>query len=130
MDRMKELGMDAGADKLPRHVAIIMDGNGRWAQKRHLPRTPGHIEGELRVEEVVKHASDAGIEVVTIYAFSTENWSRPQDEVSMLMKLFISALGQKAKELHAKKVRIKFIGRRQGVGADVLKAVDDAEGLT
>lgn len=120
--------MDAG--KLPKHVAIIMDGNGRWAQRQFLPRTQGHVEGVLRVEEAVKHASDSGIQVLTIYAFSTENWSRPPDEVTMLMRLFISALTQKAKELHAKGVRIKFIGRRQDVGADVLKAVDNAEAMT
>jgi undecaprenyl diphosphate synthase len=117
-------------DKLPKHIAIIMDGNGRWAQKRHLPRTQGHVEGVKRVEEIVAAARKAGIEVLTIYAFSTENWSRPQDEVSMLMRTFIAVLGQKAKELRANGVRIRFIGRREGVPDAVLKAMDDAAALT
>ena len=117
-------------DHLPKHVAIIMDGNGRWAQKKHYPRTQGHIEGTKRVEEIIAAACKAGIEVLTLYAFSTENWSRPQDEVSVLMRLFIKVLGQKSRELHANGIRIRFIGRRQGVPADVLQAMDAAAALT
>jgi undecaprenyl diphosphate synthase len=117
-------------DKLPKHVAIIMDGNGRWAQSRHLPRTQGHIEGVKRVEEVVAEARKIGIEVLTVYAFSTENWSRPQDEVSMLMRTFIAVLSQKAKDLRANGIKIRFIGRREGIPAEVLKAMDDATALT
>ncbi len=115
---------------VPTHVAIIMDGNGRWAQARHLTRTQGHIEGVKRVEEIVSAAVKAGVKVLTIYAFSTENWSRPQDEVSMLMRTLVSVLGQKAKDLHANGVRIRFIGRREGVPEFVLKAVQQAESLT
>jgi len=110
----------------PRHVAIIMDGNGRWAKARGMSRTQGHLEGVKRVEEVIKAARDRKIEFLTIYAFSTENWSRPQDEVSVIMRTFIMVLGQKAKELERKGVRINFIGRRQGVPPDVLKAMDEA----
>jgi undecaprenyl diphosphate synthase len=103
-----------------------MDGNGRWAKARGMSRTQGHLEGVKRVEEIVKAAREMGIEFLTIYAFSTENWSRPQDEVSMIMRTFISVLGQKAKELQANGVRINFIGRRQGVPQEVLKAMDEA----
>jgi undecaprenyl diphosphate synthase len=117
-------------EKLPRHVAIIMDGNGRWAKARGLVRTQGHVEGVKRVEEIIKAARKIGIEYLTIYAFSTENWSRPQDEVSMLMRTFIAVLSQKAKELNANGVKINFIGRRQGVPQEVLKAMDGARDLT
>ena len=117
-------------DQLPRHVAIIMDGNGRWAKARGMSRTQGHLEGVKRVEEIIKAACDMGIEYLTVYAFSTENWSRPQDEVSMIMRTFIMVLGQKAKELKKKGVRINFIGRRQGVPAEVLKAIDEVALLT
>jgi undecaprenyl diphosphate synthase len=113
-------------DQLPCHVAIIMDGNGRWAQARGMNRTQGHLEGVKRVEEIIKAARNRGIKFLTIYAFSTENWSRPQDEVSMIMRTFIMVLGQKSKELGKNGVRINFIGRRQGVPAEVLKAMDEA----
>jgi undecaprenyl diphosphate synthase len=122
------LNMDK--DLLPQHVAIIMDGNGRWAKARGMSRTQGHLEGVKRVEEVIKAACDIGIEFLTIYAFSTENWCRPQDEVSMIMRTFILVLGQKAKELAKKGVRINFIGRRQGIPTEVLKAMDEAAQVT
>jgi undecaprenyl diphosphate synthase len=117
-------------DQLPRHVAIIMDGNGRWAKARGMSRTQGHLEGVKRVEEIIKFARDIGIKFLTIYAFSTENWSRPQDEVSMIMRTFIMVLGQKAKELDKKGVHIDFIGRRQGIPQEVLNAMDQAALLT
>ncbi len=117
-------------DQLPRHVAIIMDGNGRWAKARGMSRTQGHLEGVKRVEEIIKSARDIGIKFLTIYAFSTENWSRPQDEVSMIMRTFIMVLGQKARELSEKGVRINFIGRRQGVPTEVLNAMDEAARVT
>ncbi len=117
-------------DRLPVHVAIIMDGNGRWAKARGMNRTQGHMEGVKRVEEIIKAARDAGIKYLTVYAFSTENWSRPQDEVSMIMRTFILVLGQKAKALAANGVGIRFIGRRQGIPAPVLKAMDDASEIT
>jgi len=117
-------------NQLPRHVAIIMDGNGRWAQARGMSRTQGHLEGVKRVEEIIKAARDIGIKFLTIYAFSTENWSRPQDEVSMIMRTFILVLGQKARELGKNGVRINFIGRRQGMPAEVLNAMDEAARVT
>jgi len=116
-------------DQLPQHVAIIMDGNGRWAQARGMSRTQGHLEGVKRVEEIIKTARDTGIKFLTIYAFSTENWNRPQDEVSMIMRTFIMVLGQKAKELAESGVRIHFIGRRPGVPTEVLAAMDQASNL-
>jgi len=117
-------------DQLPCHIAIIMDGNGRWAQARGMSRTQGHLEGVKRVEEIIKAARDIGIKFLTIYAFSTENWSRPQDEVSMIMRTFILVLGQKARELGKNGVRINFIGRRQGMPAEVLNAMDEAARVT
>ena len=95
-----------------------------------MSRTQGHLEGVKRVEEIIKVAHDMGIRFLTIYAFSTENWSRPQDEVSMIMRTFIMVLGQKAKELAKKGVRINFIGRRHGVPKEVLKAMDEAALVT
>jgi undecaprenyl diphosphate synthase len=115
---------------LPQHVAIIMDGNGRWAKARNMPRTQGHLEGVKRVEEIIRSARKIGIAHLTIYAFSTENWTRPEDEVSMLMRTFIAVLGHKTKELKANGVRIVFIGRRQGVPTEVLKAIDEAMAAT
>ena len=85
-----------------------MDGNGRWAKQHQLARTQGHAEGVKRVEEIVSYARHIGIEVLTLFAFSTENWSRPAEEVSVLMRLFINALGQKAKELRANGINIRF----------------------
>ncbi len=116
--------------KLPAHVAIIMDGNGRWAKAHHLSRSQGHLEGVKRVEEIILEASNCGIKVLSLYAFSTENWSRPQDEVSLLMRTLIKVLGQKSKTLHHKGVKIQFIGRRQGVPSGVLKTFDQASNLT
>ena len=117
-------------DQLPRHVAIIMDGNGRWAKARGMGRTQGHMEGVKRVEEIIKTARDRGVKFLTIYAFSTENWSRPQDEVSMIMRTFIMVLGQKAKWLGSNGVRIHFIGRRHEVPPEVLEAMDEAARVT
>ena len=79
-------------DRMPKHIAIIMDGNGRWAKEKHLPRTQGHQEGVKRVDELITAANRMGIKVLTLFTFSTENWSRPDSEVTMLMKTLISVL--------------------------------------
>ncbi|HOW34910.1 MAG TPA: isoprenyl transferase [Candidatus Omnitrophota bacterium] len=121
---MKEL------NSLPVHVAIIMDGNGRWARQRRLLRTQGHLEGVKRVEEVIKSASDMGIKVLTLFTFSTENWNRPKDEVSILMKTLISVLNKKARELNRANIRLQSIGRREGVPTEVLKTIDAVRKLT
>jgi undecaprenyl diphosphate synthase len=113
-------------DQVPRHVAIIMDGNGRWAKSRGLSRTQGHVEGVKRVEEIIKAAHEMGVRFLTIYAFSTENWSRPEVEVSMIMNTLIFVLGQKAKEFGKNGIRIHFLGRRQGMPKEVLNAMDKA----
>lgn len=97
-------------NKLPRHIAIIMDGNGRWAKKRFLPRTAGHKEGVERVKEIVKACGSLGIEYLTLYAFSTENWARPKDEVDTLMKLLVEYLRKELDTLHKNNVKIIVLG--------------------
>ena len=103
------------ADKLPRHVAMIMDGNGRWALSRGLPRLAGHKAGTENLRRVIRATAEFGVKYLTIYAFSTENWNRPSNEVSLLMKLFISVLSEKANNLHKKGIRIQFIGRQKNI---------------
>jgi undecaprenyl diphosphate synthase len=115
---------------IPQHVAIIMDGNGRWAKARKLPRTQGHLEGVKRVEELIEIAIKAGVKVLTIFTFSTENWNRPENEVSMLMHTLLMVLSQKVKKLHESGVCIKFIGRKQGVPEAILKGFDETAKLT
>lgn len=96
---------------IPKHVAIIMDGNGRWAKERGLPRTEGHRRGADSVKEVIETCGEIGVEYVTLYAFSTENWKRPKSEVDSLMKMLERFLKQKTKELQSKNVRLQAIGR-------------------
>ncbi|MDR3587563.1 MAG: isoprenyl transferase [Desulfosporosinus sp.] len=98
-------------DRLPRHIAIIMDGNGRWAQKRALPRSMGHRAGVEALRKIVKACSNLGIEVLTVYAFSTENWKRPKDEVGVLMTLLTEYLRKELQELHQNNVLIRTMGR-------------------
>lgn len=95
---------------VPRHVAIIMDGNGRWATKRFLPRIAGHVKGVEAVRGVVKACIVRGIEYLTLFAFSSENWRRPQEEVSLLMRLFITALEREVSKMHANGIRLKVVG--------------------
>ena len=118
------------SSKLPKHIAIIMDGNGRWAESRRLPRTQGHIEGVKRVDEIIKVSRRIGIKAITLYTFSTENWLRPEGEVSMLMKIFMTVLSQKVKTLMQLDTKVQFIGRRQGIPAEVLKGMDEAAQAT
>lgn len=95
---------------LPRHIAIIMDGNGRWAKKRGLPRAMGHRAGVEAIRDIVKTCSNLGVEVLTVYAFSTENWRRPREEVSILMRLLTEYLRRELKELHENSVKIMTMG--------------------
>lgn len=97
--------------EIPQHIAIIMDGNGRWAQKRGLPRTMGHRAGVEALREVIKTCDEIGVQYLTLYAFSTENWKRPKEEVNVLMALLQEYLKREIDELHEKNVRIKFLGR-------------------
>jgi len=98
-------------EKIPRHVALIMDGNGRWAQERGLPRIEGHKEGAQSVRAVLRAAAQAGVEFITVYAFSTENWKRPPQEVDGLMKLLVSSLNAYEQELHDNKIRLRIMGQ-------------------
>lgn len=115
---------------LPRHIAIIMDGNGRWAKKRMLPRTMGHRAGMNALEEVVRACNDLGIKVLTIYAFSTENWKRPLEEVSFLMQLLLEYLKKKLYELHEENVQIRLLGDSSGIPERQREAIAQAIALT
>jgi undecaprenyl diphosphate synthase len=95
---------------VPRHVAIIMDGNGRWATKRLLPRVAGHVKGVEAVRNVVEACVERGIEYLTLFAFSSENWRRPEEEVSLLMRLFVTALEREVSKMHANDIRLKVVG--------------------
>ncbi|SDY84245.1 undecaprenyl diphosphate synthase [Proteiniborus ethanoligenes] len=97
-------------DRLPKHVAIIMDGNGRWAKNRFLPRTAGHREGVERVKEIVEVSGNLGIEFLTLFAFSTENWTRPKEEINVLMKLLVEYLRKELNTLHDNNVKINILG--------------------
>lgn len=121
--------VDIGFDKnglIPNHVAIIMDGNGRWAQKRHLPRVAGHKEGMNTVKTVALHAKKLGIKVLSLYAFSTENWKRPSDEVSFLMKLPIDFFGTFIPQLNENNIRVITTGLIDKLPEATQKAVNDA----
>ena len=120
-------GDDAG---VPRHVAIIMDGNGRWAQARGLPRTEGHRKGMEAVRRIIRHASDRGVDQLTLYSFSSENWRRPAEEVGFLMGLLKFFIRRDLAELHAENVRVRVIGEREGLSADIAGLLDEAEALT
>jgi undecaprenyl diphosphate synthase len=115
---------------LPRHVAIIMDGNGRWARKRHLPREAGHVAGVSAVRGIVRAASDIGLQNLTLYAFSSENWKRPIAEVGALMGLFRAYFKSDLDELVARGVRVRVIGNRSRVANDIHAMIEDAERRT
>lgn len=115
---------------LPRHVAIIMDGNGRWAKKRHLPRQAGHVAGVSAVREVVRQACDIGLENLTLYAFSSENWKRPPTEVGALMGLFRLYFQKDVDELIERGVHMRIIGSRSRVADDIRGMIEDSETRT
>jgi undecaprenyl diphosphate synthase len=115
---------------VPRHIAIIMDGNGRWARKRAMPRTYGHKQGAETVKTVVRAASELGVKYLTLYGFSTENWSRPAEEVGELMSLMRHYIRGNIAELHENGVRLKIIGERWRLAKDVLETVENAEAMT
>ena len=115
---------------VPEHVAIIMDGNGRWANQRGLPRTMGHRKGVEAVREVVRAAGDCGVRFLTLFAFSSENWRRPETEVSDLMGLLRAFIRRDLAELHRENVRIRVIGDRQNLRSDILPLLLEAEETT
>ncbi len=118
-------------DRMPAHVAIVMDGNGRWAQQRGLKRTEGHAAGEEALFDTVEGALDIGLTNMTVFAFSTENWRRPLDEVRFLMNFNERLLMERREELHEQGVRVRFIGRRGGrVPGRVRRRIEETEALT
>jgi len=115
---------------IPKHIAIIMDGNGRWAQNRHLPRFVGHREGAKRIKAIIEHAGNIGVKYLSVYAFSTENWKRPQKEVDALMDIFQKYLKAEAKNMLRDNIRLIVTGRKEGVSPKLLKAISEVEELT
>ncbi len=113
-----------------RYLAIIMDGNGRWAQGRGLPVAAGHRAGAKALRRVLEHALDLGIQEVTVYSFSTENWNRPQDEVEALMQLFVEMIDSQVPDMHERGARVRFVGRREGAPAELVRRIEEAEALT
>ena len=116
--------------RLPTSVAIIMDGNGRWARERRLPIGAGHRAGAEALKRVVRHASDLGIRHLTVYSFSTENWARPEEEVSGLMDMFVELIDRELDELNEERVRMRFIGRRDALSAELREQIDRSERRT
>ena len=114
----------------PQHIAIIMDGNGRWAKKRMLPRTVGHVKGAATVRKVVQACVNAGVDHLTLFAFSTENWRRPPDEVSKLMDLFVQYMQKELFDLQAQGIRLRVIGDRRPLGPELCQWIDRVEEKT
>lgn len=128
LDPRVELGIER--DRFPRHVAIIMDGNGRWARQRHLARVQGHEQGAQAVRTVVTHAARLGLEVLTLFSFSTENWKRPREEVEFLMELYARYLVAERDTIMNNNVRFLHIGRRTGLPESVLTEMDETVRLS
>jgi undecaprenyl diphosphate synthase len=116
--------------ELPQHVAIIMDGNGRWARSRGMPRVAGHRASVKVVRKIVEACAEHGVRYLTLFAFSSENWRRPPDEVGMLMGLFLDALVREVADLHRNQVRLRIIGDRESLGSELKQRMQDAEALT
>ncbi len=113
--------------KIPKHVAIIMDGNGRWAKKRGLPRVFGHKEGAKAAEKAINFASDIGIEYLTLFAFSTENWARPEEEVNFIFKLLVEYINDKLSSLLERNINLRFLGRKDSLPENILLTIEHAE---
>jgi undecaprenyl diphosphate synthase len=118
------------AKKVPRHVAIIMDGNGRWAEQRGIPRLSGHRVGVDRIQQVLEILGNRGVEFVTIFAFSTENWNRPPDEVRGILELLENALREQTQSLHEKNVKVVHLGKLDHLTSELQNAVAEAQRLT
>ena len=116
--------------EIPKHIAVIMDGNGRWARKRFLPRVAGHKRGVETVRDLVKHCVSLNVEYLTLFAFSSENWRRPREEVSFLMGLFMHALKREVVKLHKNNIRLIMIGDRSRFDNDLIAQIEVAEQLT
>ncbi len=118
------------AASIPRHIAVIMDGNGRWAKQRFMPRVAGHQRGVEALREMVKACRDLGVEYLTVFAFSSENWRRPADEVSFLMSLFLKMLEREVDKMHQNNIRLKIIGDRSRFDEQLNRTMQEAELLT
>jgi undecaprenyl diphosphate synthase len=132
---MAEVEVEATSEQtedfgVPRHIAIIMDGNGRWAAQRGLPRTEGHRRGVEALRRTVRAAGDLGVAVLTIFSFSAENWSRPHSEIRDLMGLLRRFIRHDLIELHQSNVRVRIIGEREGLAPDIASLLQEAEDLT
>ena len=112
------------------YLAIIMDGNGRWAQRRRLPVAAGHRAGARTLRRILEHALDLGIREITVYSFSTENWNRPAAEVTALMDLFVEMIDSQVPDMHQRGARVRFVGRRDGVPDKLVRRIEEAEALT
>jgi len=124
---------DDGIDEpvlMPKHIAVVMDGNGRWANKRHLPRAAGHKAGVKATRKIVENCVKHDVEALTIFAFSSENWNRPQSEVSNLMALFVTTIMSEVKKLHKKNVHVSFIGECSRFSDKLQSSISDAQTLT
>jgi undecaprenyl diphosphate synthase len=130
MPEIEALTEPPGGYGIPRHVAIIMDGNGRWAAQRGLPRTEGHRRGVEALRRTVRAAGDLGISVLTIFSFSAENWTRPQSEIRDLMGLLRRFIRHDLADLHRSNVRVRIIGEREGLTPDIAGLLQEAEDLT
>ena len=128
---MPKVSLDGSSDfEIPQHVAIIMDGNGRWAAARGLPRGEGHRRGDEALRRTVRAAGELGIDILTIFAFSSENWSRPQTEIRDLLGLLRRFIRNDLAELHQNNIRVRVIGEREGLAADVASLLNEAEEMT
>ena len=125
-----DLFMKIDRQKVPEHVAIIMDGNGRWATKKGLPRSFGHKQGVNVLKEIIKVSKNIGCKVLTVYAFSTENWTRPTKEVDFLINLFSEVLSNEIDEIHEESIKIKFIGDLSPFPETLRKIISSSESLT
>jgi undecaprenyl diphosphate synthase len=115
---------------IPKHVAIIMDGNGRWAKKRGLPRSAGHAQGVKALKNIIEPAGKLGIRYLSVYAFSTENWKRPQDEIETLMNLLLENINKELPEIKEKKIRLRFLGDLKALSESLQKSIQQAEEQT
>jgi undecaprenyl diphosphate synthase len=127
---MKKQGSKKEFTRVPQHIAIIMDGNGRWAAARGLPRLAGHKAGTENLREILRAAVDFGVKYLTIYAFSTENWRRPQDEIEGLMHIVEEVIDRELAELHRQGVQLRHIGSLEGLSTQLIQKVKDAIQLT
>lgn len=123
------MDIDSKASK-PNHIAIIMDGNGRWAENKNLPRVAGHRAGVKTLRKLIEHAVKTGLKTMTVYAFSRENWQRPEKEVDLLMDLFMTALQSEVKDLHKNNVCLKFIGDKSAFSDKLQNTISKSESLT